>query len=56
MARANLLRPSVNAGEFSPRMAARVDMRQYPFAAETLKHHFRRIFFNFDLSLYLMGV
>ncbi len=38
MARANLLRPSVNAGEFSPRMAARVDMQQYPFAAETLEN------------------
>lgn len=38
MARTNLLRPSVNAGEFSPRMAARVDMQQYPFAAETLEN------------------
>lgn len=38
MARANLLRPSVNAGELSPRMAARVDMQQYPFAAETLEN------------------
>jgi len=38
MARANLLRPSLNAGEFSPRMAARVDMQQYPFAAETLEN------------------
>ncbi|UCH75185.1 MAG: hypothetical protein JSU82_04895 [Rhodospirillales bacterium] len=38
MIRTNLLRPSVNAGEFSPRMAARIDLRQYPFAAETLEN------------------
>lgn len=38
MARANALIPAFNAGEFSPRMAARVDLAQYRFAGETFEN------------------
>jgi len=38
MARANALVPAFNAGEFSPRMAARVDLAQYRFAGETFEN------------------
>lgn len=38
MARANALMPAFNAGEFSPRMAARVDLAQYRFAGETFEN------------------
>jgi hypothetical protein len=38
MARTNALIPAFNAGEFSPRMAARVDLAQYRFAGETFEN------------------
>lgn len=38
MARANVIIPAFNAGEFSPRMAARVDLAQYRFAGETFEN------------------
>ena len=38
MARANAFVPAFNAGEFSPRMAARVDLAQYHFAGETFEN------------------
>lgn len=38
MARVNALIPAFNAGEFSPRMAARVDLAQYRFAGETFEN------------------
>lgn len=38
MARVNALVPAFNAGEFSPRMAARVDLAQYRFAGETFEN------------------
>ena len=38
MARANVLIPSFNAGEFSPRMVSRVDLAQYRFAGETFEN------------------
>lgn len=38
MARANPLLSSVNAGEFSPRMEARVDFDRYPNAARTCRN------------------
>ena len=38
MARANALMPAFNAGEFSPRMVARVDLAQYRFAGETFEN------------------
>lgn len=38
MARANAIIPAFNSGEFSPRMAARVDLAQYRFAGETFEN------------------
>ena len=38
MPRANTLQPSFNAGELSPRMAARVDFSQYDNAAEIMEN------------------
>ena len=38
MPRANPLQPSFNAGEFSPRMAARTDFAKYPLACATLEN------------------
>jgi hypothetical protein len=38
MARANVLKPAFNAGEFSPRMVARLDIDQYAFAGETFEN------------------
>jgi hypothetical protein len=38
MPRANPLQPSLNAGEFSPRMVARTDFAKYPLACATLEN------------------
>lgn len=38
MPRVNDLRPALNAGELSPRMAARVDFNKYPAGAATVKN------------------
>ena len=38
MPKANPLQAAVNAGEFSPRMAARVDFAKYPNGAEVLRN------------------
>ena len=38
MPRVNPLQPAINAGEFSPRMSARVDFGKYPSAAASCKN------------------